>query len=79
MANAKGINLLGAGVGSILSSMVISGFLLGYATDYWLETTPLFFLLFGLLGLIGGAQKAMKLLSHPEFNKVEKPKRRRQQ
>ncbi|MDH5299756.1 MAG: AtpZ/AtpI family protein [Gammaproteobacteria bacterium] len=79
MAEKQGINLLAGGVSSLLGSMVIAGFLLGYATDYWLDTTPLFFLLFGLLGLIGGAQKVMKVLSHPEFNNVEKPKRRRQQ
>jgi ATP synthase protein I len=76
MAKAYRFNLLGAGAGSMMSSMVISGFLLGYLTDYWLGTLPLFLLLFGLLGIIGGGQKAHKLLSHPEFNRREKTEKR---
>lgn len=43
--------------------MVASGFLLGYLTDRWLGTSPLFMLLFGVLGFIGGMLKVYKLLS----------------
>ena len=64
--NKPGLLLIS--VGSIMSSMTISGFLLGFATDYWFETTPIFLLSFGLLGLIGGTLKAYKLLSHPDLN-----------
>ncbi|MDH5378950.1 MAG: AtpZ/AtpI family protein [Gammaproteobacteria bacterium] len=62
-----GVLLLG--VGTILSSMTISGFLLGYVTDYFLDTMPLFLLGFGFLGLLGGTLKVYKLLTHPDFNK----------
>ena len=43
------------GVGTILSSMVLSGFLLGYWVDDWLDTKPVFMLLFAGLGFVGGA------------------------
>lgn len=56
-----GIGLIG--VGAILASMVLSGFLLGYWTDAWLDTRPLFMLLFAGLGLIGGILKVHKLLT----------------
>jgi ATP synthase protein I len=60
--------LLLISVGSILSSMVVAGFVLGYATDVWLDTKPIFLLLFGFLGIIGGTLKAFKLLTHPDLN-----------
>ena len=63
----KGPGLLLIGVGTILTSMVVAGFLLGYAMDVWLETQPIFLLSFGLLGLIGGILKAYKLLTDPEL------------
>lgn len=68
-----------AGVGSMFASMVISGFVLGYLTDWWLDTMPLFFLLFGLLGLIGGGIRVHELLTHPELNKLEQRDERRPQ
>jgi len=51
-----------------MSSMTISGFLLGFLTDYWLDTKPIFLLSFGFLGLLGGTLKAYKLLTHPDLN-----------
>jgi ATP synthase protein I len=51
------------GVGTHLTAMVVTGFVLGYLLDAWLETQPLFMLLFGCLGFIGGILKAHKLLS----------------
>ncbi len=56
-------SLLLVGVGTMLTSMIVSGFLLGYGVDYWLETTPLFMLLFGALGFIGGGLKVYRILS----------------
>lgn len=55
--------LLLIGVGTHLAAMTITGFLLGFATDVWLETTPIFMLLLGGLGFVGGILKAHKLLS----------------
>lgn len=55
------------GVGTMLTSMIASGFLLGYATDWWLGTQPLFMLGLGVLGFIGGILKVYKLLSHPDM------------
>ena len=47
----------------MLTSMVVSGFLLGYLTDRWLDSRPIFMLLFGGLGFVGGILKVYKLLS----------------
>jgi len=47
----------------MLSSMTVAGFLLGFLTDRWLDSQPLFMLLFGGLGLVGGFLKVYKLLS----------------
>lgn len=52
----------------MLTSMVVSGFLLGYAMDVWIETKPIFMVLFGGLGFIGGFIKVYKLLIHPDLN-----------
>lgn len=58
--------LLLIGVGSMLTSMVVAGFLLGYLVDSWADTRPLFMLLFGALGLVGGFLKVFKLLVRSE-------------
>lgn len=55
------------GVGTMLTSMIVAGFLLGYATDWWLGTQPWFMLGLGILGFIGGLLKVYKLLTHPEI------------
>jgi ATP synthase protein I len=55
------------GVGSILTSIIVSGFILGYAVDVWLETQPVFMLSFGLLGIAGGILKVYKLLANPDL------------
>jgi len=63
--------LLQTGVGTILSSMAVSGFLLGYVTDTFFDTAPIFMLGFGFLGIIGGIMKAHRLMikapSNAEF------------
>ena len=64
----KSTGMLLIGVGSMLASMVISGFILGYFTDLWLETSPIFMLVFGCLGFIGGILKVYKLLTNPDLN-----------
>lgn len=51
------------GVGSHLAAMVVVGFVLGYALDFWLETRPLLMFIFGCLGFVGGILKAHKMLS----------------
>jgi len=63
----KGPGLLLIGVGTILSSTVVAGFLLGYVTDRWLDTQPIFFLAFGLLGFVGGILKVYRLFTDPDL------------
>jgi len=61
----KGPGILLIGAGTMLTSMIASGFLLGYLTDRWLDSQPIFMLLFGGLGFVGGFLKVYKLLSRP--------------
>ena len=63
----KAPGLLLVSVGTMLSSMVISGFLLGYWADTWFETQPLFMLVLGGMGLVGGFLKVYKLLNDPKL------------
>ena len=67
MKNTKRPGLLLIGVGSILTSMIAAGFLLGYAVDVWLDSLPIFLLCFGALGLIGGILKVYRMLTDPEL------------
>ncbi len=69
MTKPKSPGVLLIGVGSILASTVISGFVLGYIADIWLGTTPIFMLVLGGLGFIGGFLKVYKLLTNPDFFK----------
>ncbi|MBI5450240.1 MAG: AtpZ/AtpI family protein [Gammaproteobacteria bacterium] len=55
--------LLLVGVGTMLTSMVVAGFVLGYFTDVWLDSSPIFMLVFGGLGLVGGILKVYRLLA----------------
>jgi ATP synthase protein I len=57
-----GSDLVLVGAGTILTSMIAAGFLLGYAVDVWLGTLPVFMLAFGALGLVGGFIRLHKLL-----------------
>jgi len=63
----KAPGLLLVSVGTMLSSMVISGFLLGYWVDTWFETQPLFMLILGGMGVVGGFLKVYKLLNDPKL------------
>lgn len=57
------VNYLLLSAGSIFTSMLIAGFLVGYALDQVFETTPILMLSCGVLGFIGGMQKVHKLTS----------------
>lgn len=59
--------LLLISVGTMLTSMIAAGFLLGYLLDVWLETLPIFMLVLGVLGFIGGILKVYRLLSDPNL------------
>ena len=61
-AGGKPSKMILIGVGTMFASTIISGLFLGYWVDVWLETAPLFMLIFALLGLIGGTLKVYKLL-----------------
>jgi len=50
------------GVGTMLTSMSVVGFVLGWAVDHWLETSPWFMLGLGMLGFVGGFLKVYKML-----------------
>lgn len=63
MPQSKGAGLLLIGVGTILSSMIVAGFVLGYVVDSWLDSRPIFMLVFAGLGAVGGFLKVYKLLS----------------
>jgi F0F1-type ATP synthase assembly protein I len=54
--------LLSVSAGNVFASMVISGLLLGYLVDSWFDTRPVFMLIFGALGLIGGFKRVHQLL-----------------
>jgi len=62
MSKPKSAGWLLVGVGTQLSAMVVTGFMLGYGADYLLDTRPVFMLIFGVLGFVGGVLKALKLL-----------------
>lgn len=66
MNKPRGTSLVLLGVGTMLTSMVITGALLGYALDAWLDTRPLGMLALGTLGFVGGMLKVYKMLSAPD-------------
>lgn len=57
---SMGLPLIGAG--NMFVSMIASGFIIGYLVDGWFDTRPLFMLIIGGLGVIGGFMKAHQLL-----------------
>lgn len=56
------LNFLLIGAGSIFTSMIVAGFLVGYVFDELFDTKPIFLLVCGLMGFIGGILKIQKLL-----------------
>ena len=63
MRQPGGAGLVLIGVGTILTSMILAGFVLGYLVDKWLDSQPMFMLVFAGLGAVGGFLKVYKLLS----------------
>ena len=51
----------------MLSSIVVSGFLLGYGLDVWFDTKPILMVGLGMLGFVGGILKVYKLLTDPNL------------
>lgn len=62
MKKDSGANWILIGVGTQLTSMIAAGFLLGYGLDTWTDTRPLFMIIFGCLGFVGGLIKVYELL-----------------
>ncbi len=63
MSEEKRTGILLIGVGTMLTSMAVAGFGLGFFVDYWLDSQPVFMLIFGGLGLVGGIIKVHSVLS----------------
>jgi ATP synthase protein I len=61
------LNFLLLSAGSVFTSMIVAGFLVGYAFDALFDTTPLFLLSCGVLGFVGGMMKVHKLLGKMEL------------
>ncbi|MBF6058795.1 MULTISPECIES: AtpZ/AtpI family protein [Thiomicrorhabdus] len=68
------LNFLLMGAGSIFTSMLIAGFLVGYMLDQIFETTPIMLMVCAVLGFIGGIQKVHKLTS--KLDRVEQTERK---
>jgi ATP synthase protein I len=63
----KAPGLLLISVGTMLSSTVVAGFVLGYWADGWFDSEPFLMILFGGMGLVGGFLKVFKLLTDPKL------------
>ena len=57
------LNFLLMGAGSMFTATIVAGFLVGYVLDMIFETTPIFMMICGVMGFIGGIQKVQKLSS----------------
>lgn len=55
-------NLLLISAGSMFTSMVVAGFLVGYWLDSLFDTQPFGLLICGVMGFIGGARKVYDIL-----------------
>ncbi len=65
-------NILMISAGSMFTSMVIAGFLVGYGLDLLFDTTPFLMLACGVLGFIGGGQKVYYVMMKMGQENVEK-------
>lgn len=54
--------LLQVGAGNMFASSILAGLVIGFALDSWLATAPVFMLIFGALGFVGGMRSARKSL-----------------
>ena len=64
------LNFLLLSAGSVFTSMIVAGFLVGYGFDMIFETTPIFMLSCGVLGFVGGILKIHKLLEKMDLMDV---------
>lgn len=55
-------NLLLISAGSMFTSMVVAGFLVGYWLDSLFDTQPFGLLICGVMGFIGGGRKVYDIL-----------------
>lgn len=55
-------NLLLISAGSMFTSMVVAGFLVGYWLDSLFDSQPFGLLICGVMGFIGGARKVYDIL-----------------
>lgn len=63
MQKKSGAGWLLIGVGTNLTAMVVTGFALGFFVDSWLGSKPIFMMILGCLGFVGGVIRAHILLS----------------
>jgi len=56
---------LGARIGVELAAALVVGGIIGYALDRWLHTTPIFLLVFFVLGAAAGMLNVWRLISPP--------------
>jgi F0F1-type ATP synthase assembly protein I len=63
MSNTRGAGWVLIGVGTHMTATVIVGFALGYAIDSWIDSRPIFMLILGCLGFVGGVLKAFRILT----------------
>jgi ATP synthase protein I len=61
------------GAGSMFTSMVVAGFVVGYILDALFDTLPVFLMLCGVLGFVGGLLKVNKLLGKMDLLDPQKP------
>ncbi|MBN2871596.1 MAG: AtpZ/AtpI family protein [Halothiobacillaceae bacterium] len=54
--------LLQVGAGNMFASSVIAGLVIGFGLDAWLDTAPIFMLVVGALGFVGGMRNARRSL-----------------
>lgn len=68
------MNFIQVGYAYNFISMIIAGFLLGYLTDYLFDTLPIFLIIFGIMGFVGGLVKLKEGLvdNAPKIEKNEK-------
>ncbi|WP_459819369.1 AtpZ/AtpI family protein [Galenea microaerophila] len=66
------LNFILMGAGSVFTSMIVAGFILGYLLDTLFETQPIFILSCGVLGFIGGILKVHELLNKMDLVETEK-------
>lgn len=65
-------NYLMLSAGSIFTSMIVAGFLVGYALDEVFDTRPIFMLGCALMGFIGGIQKVIRVTQRLDHYEPEK-------